>query len=428
MNKKTLVSFLVITLVSASVSLASVAIYTCAKYPKDDDADGRGHRHGLQARSGGTTRSGNAGTNHAGADLQSVPRNLPSFEDAAETSINAVVHVKSEFLVKSRFHDDYFGFFNPFFQGRQGTRRVEGFGSGVVISADGYIITNNHVVQDAEKVEITFNNRRTFPARVIGTDPSTDLALLKVEAQNLEYLAFGNSDRVRVGEWVLAVGNPFNLNSTVTAGIVSARARNMNILSQNMRSGGVRPIESFIQTDAAVNRGNSGGALVNLRGELIGINTAIASNNGTFAGYSFAVPGNIARKVSEDLRTFGQVQRAFLGFLFAPMDQHLAAANQTESIDGLYIARIVKGGAAEKAGMQLEDILLKMDGKPVNTEAEFLEIIGQHRPGETIELTFSRKGKISQVNALLQDAEGGTQRRVVTGWEPPSGSSNLSGM
>ena len=392
MNKKTFFFSLIIVLISVGASLTSVAIY--------------------------------ANTTQPGSTNKRVPQDrairavslvgLPSFEDAAEYSVNAVVHVKSEFLVKTRFYDDYFGFLNPN-HGRMQTRRAEGFGSGVVISKDGYIITNNHVVQGAENIEITFNNRKVFPAKIVGTDPSTDLALLKVDAKNLEFLTFGNSDQVRIGQWVLAVGNPFNLNSTVTAGIVSAKARNINILSQNMSSG-ERPIESFIQTDAAVNRGNSGGALVNLHGELIGINTAIASTSGAFAGYSFAVPANIARKVSEDLRTFGKVQRAYLGLLFAPMDQNIAAASQVEDIDGLFIARVVKGGAVDRAGLQVEDILLRIDGKPVNTEGDFFEIIGQLRPGETVELTYIRKGKTMQAKAVLQDVEGGTQKRVVEGW------------
>ncbi|MDR0437045.1 MAG: trypsin-like peptidase domain-containing protein [Bacteroidales bacterium] len=388
MSKKTIFSSLIITLVSVAASLTAVMIFTSA----------------IQIPSPENLRT----------LTPTVPpvssAKLPSFEDVAEYSVNTVVHVKSEFMVKTRFYDDYFGLFS-----RPGMRRVEGFGSGVVISADGYIITNNHVVEGAESVEITFNNRRVFPAKIIGTDPSTDLALLKVDAKNLEFLRFGNSDLVRLGEWVLAVGNPFNLNSTVTAGIVSAKARNINILSQNMR-GSAGAIESFIQTDAAVNRGNSGGALVNLRGELIGINTAIASTSGTFAGYSFAVPANIAKKVSEDLRAFGQIQRAFLGILFTPMYQHAAATNKMEDIDGLLISRITETGAAKKAGVQLGDILLRINGRPVNTEGDFFEIIGQLRPGETIELTYSRKSQILQANAILQDMDGGTQKRTVIEW------------
>jgi Do/DeqQ family serine protease len=387
MNKKTLLLGLIITLISVAISLTSVAIYA------------------------NTTQKTDTSTSSGLVLARPTPSvGIPNFEDAAEYSVNAVVHVKSEFVVKTQFYDDYFGFFS-----RPGVRRAEGFGSGVVISADGYIITNNHVVQDAESVEITFNNRRTFPAKIVGTDPSSDLALLKVETQNLDFLTFGNSDEIRIGQWVLAVGNPFNLNSTVTAGIVSAKARNMNILSQNMRGNG-RPIESFIQTDAAVNRGNSGGALVNLRGELIGINTAIASNNGTFAGYSFAVPANIAKKVSEDLRTFGQVQRAFFGILFEQINQDIATANKMENFDGLYLAVVTETGASYKAGIRVGDVLLKIDGRAVNTEGEFFEIAGTHRPGETVELTYMRKGQKFTTNVVLQDAEGGTAKRNVKTW------------
>ena len=386
MNKKIFFSGLIIIILSVSASLASVAIFANSV-----------HQEYLQQPVQPKVRP-------------VPPVNMPNFEDAAEYSVNAVVHVKSEFLVKTGFYDDYFGFF-----GRPSARMVQGFGSGVVISADGYIVTNNHVVQNAEKVEVTLNNRKTYPAEIVGTDPSTDIALLKINAQKMDYLTFGNSDLVRVGEWVLAVGNPFNLTSTVTAGIVSAKARNMNILSQKM-SGGERPIESFIQTDAAVNSGNSGGALVNLRGELIGINTAIASNDGSFSGYSFAVPANIAKKVSEDLRTFGHVQRSYLGIAFEQMDQNLAAANKLDDIDGLYIGQLLKQGAADKAGLQVNDILLKINDKSVNTDAELLEILGQHRPGETVTLTFSRKGKILNANAVLQNSEGGTQKRDVKSW------------
>lgn len=396
MNKKTFLFGFITMMVSVSASLAAVVFFR----PYDNGKD----------------RLSDSVASLVSEKPRLAPSaDKPSFEDAAEYSVNAVVHVKSEFLVKSGFYDDYFGFFNPFFS-RPSARLVQGFGSGVVISADGYIITNNHVVQNAEKVEITLNNRKVYPAQIVGTDPSTDIALLKIDAQGLEALSFGNSDRVRIGEWVLAVGNPFNLTSTVTAGIVSAKARNANILSQKMSSG-ERPIESFIQTDAAVNQGNSGGALVNLRGELIGINTAIASNNGAFTGYSFAIPANIAKKVSEDLRAFGQVQRAYLGIAFAPMDQNLAEAYKTKDIEGLYIGRVQKNSAADKAGLQVEDILLKIDDRPVNTEGELFEILGPHRPGETVGLTYSRKGKVFQAQAVLQDAQGGIQERVVAPWQ-----------
>ncbi len=392
MNKKNFILSLGITLISVSASLASVALFTNVN---------------------DQTPQIIAEEPPAQQTFTPTQTELPSFEDVAEYAVHAVVHVKSEFLVKTGFYDDYFGL-NPFF-GRPSTRKMQGYGSGVIISSDGYIITNNHVVQNAETVEITLNNRKVYSAEIVGTDPSSDLALLKIQAENLPVLKFGNSDLVRIGEWMLAVGNPFNLTSTVTAGIVSAKARNANILSQKM-SGGERPIESFIQTDAAVNSGNSGGALVNLRGELIGINTAIASNNGAFTGYSFAIPANIAKKVSEDLLTFGKVQRAYLGIAFAPMDQSLATAYHTEDIDGLYIGRVLKNSAADKAGLQVDDILLKINNRPVNTEGELFEILGQYRPGETVELTYSRKGKISNAKTTLQDGEGGTKMPVVKGW------------
>jgi len=393
MSKKTLFLGLIITLISVSVSLFSVSIFAKSTQPHVSE-------------------------NSPPRARTSAPvAGFPSFEDAAERSINAVVHVKSEFLVRPRFYDDYFGFFDHFF-GRPRQRspqRVEGFGSGVVISPNGYIITNNHVIQGAETIHVTFNNRRTFPATIVGSDPSTDIALLRVDARNLDYLTFGNSDEVRVGQWVLAVGNPFNLNSTVTAGIVSAKARNINIISRHMGGTGP-PIESFIQTDAAVNRGNSGGALVNLYGELIGINTAIASTSGVFTGYSFAVPANTARKVSEDLRTFGEVQRAFLGLLFAPMYQVSSFEGHFNYIDGLRIERITPGGAVQLAGLREGDIMMAIDGRPINTGGDFFEIIGQLRPGETIDLTFTRNGRTRNANVLLQDMDGGTEQRTVYEW------------
>lgn len=230
----------------------------------------------------------------------------PDFTSAAEMTINSVVHIKTEYKRKSSVYDDFFGYNHG--QGR--VNPVIASGSGVIISKDGYIVTNNHVVQDADKIEITLNDKRIFSAEIIGNDISTDIALIKIDAKDLSFINFSNSDDVRVGEWVLAVGNPFNLTSTVTAGIVSAKARNINILGSHTA------IESFIQTDAAVNRGNSGGALVNINGDLIGINAAIASNTGSFSGYSFAIPVNIVKKVVKDLKEYGVTQRAFLGISY----------------------------------------------------------------------------------------------------------------
>jgi S1-C subfamily serine protease len=225
-------------------------------------------------------------------------------------------------------------------------------GSGVIISSDGYIVTNNHVIENAEIIEVVLNNKKSYSARLLGRDATTDIALLKVEAVNLPYLNYGNSDDIKIGEWVLAIGNPFNLTSTATAGIVSAKARNINIMSDDMA------IESFIQTDAAVNPGNSGGALINTKGELIGINTAIASRTGSFVGYSFAIPVNIVRKVVADLVEFGEVQRAYAGIDLVDIDSKIADQLEIEKVEGVYVAGVWKNGAGEKAGIKLAILLL----------------------------------------------------------------------
>jgi len=333
--------------------------------------------------------------------LSGVTNVLPDFVAAADKSIHSVVHIRSEFRVRTRVYNDYFGLFDfsPF--ARQYERSIMGYGSGVIISADGYIVTNNHVVQDAVQIEVTLDNRHTYTANLIGTDPSSDLAVLKIEAQGLPYLSFGNSDRVRIGEWVMAVGNPFNLTSTVTAGIVSAKARNINIISENL---GDSPIESFIQTDAAINSGNSGGALVNTRGELIGINAAIASNTGTYAGYSFAIPANIAKKVTADIIQYGAVQRAYLG-VAAEMGNRFGREQQLER--GVALGALLRNGAAHKAGVQANDVLLSINGKEVNSRAEMMEIIGRCLPGDRIEIFVLRDGKVHEHHLTLLNREGG---------------------
>ena len=327
---------------------------------------------------------------------------LPDFVMAADKSIHAVVHIRSEFRVRTRVYDDYFGLFDfsPYSR-RYREHSIMGYGSGVIISADGYIVTNNHVVQDAAQIEVTLNNRHSYVARLVGTDPSGDLAVLKIEAQDLPYLSFGNSDHVRIGEWVLAVGNPFNLTSTVTAGIVSAKARNINIISANLDDS---PIESFIQTDAAINSGNSGGALVNLRGELIGVNAAIASNTGTYAGYSFAIPANIAKKVTADLIQYGIVQRAYLG-VTAEMGNRFGKEQPLER--GVAIGALLRNGAAHKAGVQADDVLLTINGKEVNSRAEMMEIIGRCLPGDQIDITVLRDGKVHNYHLTLLNRENG---------------------
>ena len=324
------------------------------------------------------------------------------FTFAAEKTVHGVVHIQCETTVQSVFYDDFFSFLLPP-QSRE--RSYQTSGSGVIISEDGYVITNNHVVQDAETINVVLNDKRSFVARLVGNDPSSDLAVIKIEADGLEPLQFGNSDEVKIGEWVLAVGNPFNLTSTVTAGIVSAKARNINILGNKMSNA---PIESFIQTDAAVNPGNSGGALVNLKGELVGINTAIASSTGSYTGYSFAIPSNIVRKVTSDLIQYGMTQKANIGVHFAEMDSKLAEVKGIKSVRGIYIGYVIKDGAADKAGIKDGDILTSIDGKSVNSNAEFNEVLAQHSPGDVVKVAIERDGKPFYFDVTLFNSMGNT--------------------
>lgn len=324
------------------------------------------------------------------------------FTFAAEKTVHGVVHIQCETTVQSVFYDDFFSFLLPP-QSRE--RSYQTSGSGVIISEDGYVITNNHVVQDAETINVVLNDKRSFVARLVGNDPSSDLAVIKIEADGLEPLQFGNSDEVKIGEWVLAVGNPFNLTSTVTAGIVSAKARNINILGNKMSNA---PIESFIQTDAAVNPGNSGGALVNLKGELVGINTAIASSTGSYTGYSFAIPSNIVRKVTSDLIQYGMTQKANIGVHFAEMDSKLAEVKGIKTVRGIYIGYVIKDGAADKAGIKDGDIITSIDGKSVNSNAEFNEVLAQHSPGDVVKVAIERDGKPFYFDVTLFNSMGNT--------------------
>ena len=329
----------------------------------------------------------------------------PDFVNAAEASVNAVVHIKTT-IIESDSYDEYFGDLLEHLYGipypSQSNAQVA-YGSGVVLSPDGYIVTNNHVVEGASEVEVTFNNNMVKRAEIIGTDPQSDLALIKVEGDNYDYLVFGDSDRVRVGEWVLAVGNPFNLTSTVTAGIVSAKARNMSVLGEDSN------VESFIQTDAAVNRGNSGGALVNTRGELIGINAAIASQTGTYEGYSFAIPSNIVRKVVDDLLLYGATQRAYLGLQISEMTAERAQMAGMSEIKGVFVAEASRGGAAQRAGIRSGDVLISVNGNPVNTTTQLTEIIQQFRPGDQVEVKVFRKGSEQTVQVNLLNESGSTE-------------------
>jgi len=334
--------------------------------------------------------SSNIGTSGAPVD----------FTEAAEKSVHAVVYILSEFNRKSSVYDDYFSPNDFFFRGQPNIIRASG--SGVILSSDGYIVTNNHVIQEASKVTVTLNDKREYEAKIIGTDPSTDLALLKIDETNLPYLVFGNSDQVKIGEWVLAVGNPFNLTSTVTAGIISAKARNINIL------GSKTSIESFLQTDAVVNPGNSGGALVDTQGKLIGVNAAIASRTGSYVGYSFAIPVSIVKKVVNDLKEFGSVRRAYIGVSIQNINSKLAKKLNLDSIKGVYVEGVVEGGAAEKAGIKPGSIVTKIEGTEVNSSSELLEKVGMHRPGDKINVTTINDGKEESFDVVLSDLYGNT--------------------
>ena len=336
-----------------------------------------------------------------------TPESSIDFIKASEISLPAVVHVKTEAAPsKSQFYY-YDPFHDQYWNAPQNQKPQLGSGSGVIISGDGYIVTNNHVIKDAYKVLVTLYDKKTYTAKVIGKDPATDIALLKIDAQNLPYLLYGNSDEVRVGEWVLAVGNPFNLTSTVTAGIVSAKGRNVGILEGDPNRN-LFPVESFIQTDAAVNPGNSGGALVNTSGQLVGINSAIASNTGSYTGYSFAVPVNLAKKVVNDLLEFGKVQRAYLGVSIRDIDSKLIEEKKITDAKGVYISGVTKEGAANEAGMQEGDIILEVGDVDVDNVPELQEQIGNYRPGDKVSVKIKRNGEEKIIAIVLRNKSGDT--------------------
>jgi Do/DeqQ family serine protease len=312
------------------------------------------------------------------------------FTKAAEKTVNAVVHVKN-----TSTSDDKYSSYYRYFLGEEELPERIGTGSGVIVSQDGYIITNYHVIENSNSIEITTNDNKTYDAKVIGSDPDTDIAVLKIKAkQKLPYIYFGNSDATRIGEWVLAVGNPFNLNSTVTAGIISAKSRDLN-----KRDG---KNESYIQTDAAVNRGNSGGALVNTNGELVGINTAISSISGGFVGYSFAVPSNVARKVFEDIIEYGDVQRGLLGVMGQALDARIAERFKVDETEGFYITDLEKGLGADLAGLKANDIIKSVDGIQIKEFADLSGYLATKRPGEKVELIFKRDGEEKTVFVRLE--------------------------
>jgi len=328
----------------------------------------------------------------AGTQRRVVVTEVANFCDAAESAVQAVVYVKV--TQKARYQQPN-SIFDLLFGFAQTPRDQVGMGSGVIIRPDGYIVTNNHVIANADVIEVTLENNKVYPATLVGTDPATDIALIKIDAEDLPTVPMGNSDDLRLGEWVLAIGSPYDLRSTITAGIVSAKGRSMPNYDGQYR------VESFIQTDAAVNPGNSGGALVNAAGELVGINTSIISLTGSYAGYSFAVPVNIVSKVADDFIEYGSVQRAMLGISISDMNTQLAAQADVTDIDGVYVASVQKDGPAEKAGIQAGDVIREINLTAVHNSAGLQEQISKLRPGEKAVVTLLREGKQHEIIVTL---------------------------
>ncbi|MCQ2166755.1 MAG: Do family serine endopeptidase [Bacteroidales bacterium] len=355
-----------------------------------------------------------------GATYRTVNLNLsdyPDFTYAAESAVDAVVYVKvavpvQQMQMPSSIFDFFFGMPGQGYgDGRgQGTPREQyGSGSGVIIRQDGYIVTNNHVVGDASRIEVTLNNNQTYEASLVGTDPATDVALIKIEAEGLPVIPFADSDKLRLGEWVLAIGSPYDLRSTITAGIVSAKGRSMPNYGKDLK------IESFIQTDAAVNPGNSGGALVNKEGLLVGVNTAIISQTGSYAGYSFAIPSNIVRKIADDLMTFGSVKRVMLGVSVMEIDAKKAQELKLSSPMGVYIGEVSKGSAGDKAGLKEGDVLVGLDSTKINSFAALQEALSQFRPGDKATVRIIRDGKELSVPVTFQDQVAQNGQKLANG-------------
>jgi len=332
-----------------------------------------------------------------------VPEVQVDLTYAAEKTVHAVVHVRTMSMVVQPENPFLEWWYGDRYRNAPSEREQRGFGSGVIISPDGYIITNNHVIEAAQNIEVKMNDNRVLPAELVGRDPTTDIALLKVEAKNLEYLRYGDSDNLKIGEWVLAVGNPFNFTSTVTAGIVSAKGRNLGILEdQEYR------IESFIQTDAALNVGNSGGALVDTKGLLVGITSAIYSPSGAYAGNSFAIPVSIVKKVVDDLRQYGEVQRAIIGIGINELTSEIAEKQNLKEVKGALITKIYDGSAAADAKLRENDVIIKIAGIPVATPSELQEQVAKYRPGDKITVTYVRNGKENTVPVTLKNVAGNT--------------------
>ena len=405
MNKSNIKNGLVILLVAIVSSVVTLAGYNVM-------TRNNGNRFAAGTSDKATTQELGAMADSFGQDQNLVLTNLttadgyPDFTQAAARSVDGVVHVKTKSISQQQYMNPFDFFFGFGERGPAQPREQVGFGSGVIISKDGYIITNNHVVANATEVSVSLNDNREFTAKVMGTDEMSDIALLKIEGSDFPYLTFGNSDALLVGEWVLAVGNPFNLTSTVTAGIVSAKNRG------NVMGGGLG-IQSFIQIDAAVNPGNSGGALVNTRGELVGINTAIYSQTGNFAGYAFAVPISIAGKIAADLKEYGAVQRAYLGIQVPNIEnirrEDPEKARELSQIKGVMVEDFGERSSAKAAGIQKGDILTAINNVPIRNFAELQSQLNRFRPGDKISVTVDRNGNSRDFNVELKNDEGNTE-------------------
>jgi len=373
-----------------------------------------GYGEFLKSRNAGIQEVGKFPVNYAGFYGNAKSSNSLDFTDAATAATPAVVHIKTKTKAKEITNNtpkqqnpfgDFFGgdLFDQFFGGPrvQMIPEQRASGSGVIISKDGYIVTNNHVIDGADEIAVTLTNKKTYKASVIGRDPSSDLAVIKIEESDLPYLVYGNSDDAKLGQWVLAIGYPLNLDVTVTAGIVSAKARSINIIDRQSDN----PIESFIQTDAAVNKGNSGGALINTNGELIGINAAIASETGSYAGYSYAIPVNIVKKVANDIIKYGTVQRAFIGISYVKegLSDEEKKAQGIKDGEGVYVLDVPEGGAAHAAGIKKGDFITKINGVTVTSGPEMVEQVTRYKPGDKISVTYTRDGKVNTVSITLKN-------------------------
>ena len=386
-------------LLAASSLVGGVTAHLVMKCERQDNTVSQ---HGVSVVESVLPEAGNHFTSYQ-------PEKYPDLTYAAENAVKAVVNIEAIQEIESsygRSFDPFFEFFGlPQGYSRQpSSREVKAGGSGVIISPDGYIVTNNHVVENASRLKVRLNDQRTFDAHVIGTDPTTDVALIKIDGENLPALPFGSSDDLRLGEWVLAIGSPFDLQSTITAGIVSAKARNLGAIPNDFR------IESFIQTDAAVNPGNSGGALVNTAGELVGINTVIKSQTGSYIGYSFAVPSSIVKKVVMDLKEFGVVQRAMLGISYSEInDEFIERFGDKYGITekgGIYVATVDPDGAAKAAGIEEGDVVTEIDGVKIDNSATLSELMAKHRPNEKVKISVKRGDKMKQFDVVLRNKAG----------------------